>query len=306
MSAESTLSSMINTRREAHAARRPGASRLGGPAGSRGSGELERRAPGPGRRSRLDRAAVHLDQTLDDGQAEAEAAFAAVESSCSACVKGSNTRGNTSGAIPAPVSSTRTSACAVRARRTRSSSRTRGVNLAAFWSRLPITCARRVAVAVHPHRRRRGASSERDAGLGEGRAVICRPCAARARSGRGPRVCSWTLPRVMRVTSSTSPSSIDNPFAGDNGRALWTVVVFGIVLVVLGKYAWGRSSAICRRARPSSSTRWRRRRRTATQPSAPARVRGEAGLPPAVRRAPSSTRSAATPTSSSAGSRKTR
>lgn len=31
----------------------------------------------------------------------------------------------------------------------------------------------------------------------------------------------------------------NNPFAGDIGNALWTVVVFGIVLVVLGKYAWG-------------------------------------------------------------------
>jgi F-type H+-transporting ATPase subunit b len=31
----------------------------------------------------------------------------------------------------------------------------------------------------------------------------------------------------------------NNPFAGDIGNALWTVVVFVLVLVVLGKFAWG-------------------------------------------------------------------
>lgn len=30
-----------------------------------------------------------------------------------------------------------------------------------------------------------------------------------------------------------------SPFAGDIGNALWTVVIFGVVLFVLGKYAWG-------------------------------------------------------------------
>jgi F-type H+-transporting ATPase subunit b len=30
-----------------------------------------------------------------------------------------------------------------------------------------------------------------------------------------------------------------NPFAGDVGNALWTLVIFVIVLVVLGKFAWG-------------------------------------------------------------------
>jgi F-type H+-transporting ATPase subunit b len=30
-----------------------------------------------------------------------------------------------------------------------------------------------------------------------------------------------------------------SPFAGDVGTAIWTVVIFGIVLFVLGKYAWG-------------------------------------------------------------------
>lgn len=30
-----------------------------------------------------------------------------------------------------------------------------------------------------------------------------------------------------------------SPFAGDVGTAIWTVVIFGLVLFVLGKYAWG-------------------------------------------------------------------
>ncbi len=33
--------------------------------------------------------------------------------------------------------------------------------------------------------------------------------------------------------------SANNPFAGDFGNALWTLVIFGLVLVVLGKFAWG-------------------------------------------------------------------
>lgn len=31
----------------------------------------------------------------------------------------------------------------------------------------------------------------------------------------------------------------NNPFAGDIGNAIWTVVIFVLVLVVLGKFAWG-------------------------------------------------------------------
>lgn len=31
----------------------------------------------------------------------------------------------------------------------------------------------------------------------------------------------------------------NNPFAGDFGNALWTLVIFGLVVVVLGKFAWG-------------------------------------------------------------------
>lgn len=30
-----------------------------------------------------------------------------------------------------------------------------------------------------------------------------------------------------------------SPFAGDIGNALWTLVIFGLVVIVLGKFAWG-------------------------------------------------------------------
>lgn len=30
-----------------------------------------------------------------------------------------------------------------------------------------------------------------------------------------------------------------NPFAGDFGNALWTLIIFGFVVIVLGKFAWG-------------------------------------------------------------------
>jgi len=31
----------------------------------------------------------------------------------------------------------------------------------------------------------------------------------------------------------------DNPFAGNLGNVIWTVVIFGLVVLVLGKFAWG-------------------------------------------------------------------
>ncbi len=31
----------------------------------------------------------------------------------------------------------------------------------------------------------------------------------------------------------------NSPFAGDFGNAVWTLVIFGLVVIVLGKYAWG-------------------------------------------------------------------
>ena len=41
------------------------------------------------------------------------------------------------------------------------------------------------------------------------------------------------------ATPAESPEAANNVFAGDIGNALWTVVIFVLVLVVLGKFAWG-------------------------------------------------------------------
>ena len=42
------------------------------------------------------------------------------------------------------------------------------------------------------------------------------------------------VPHVM-ASDDAAPS----PFAGDLGNAVWTLVIFALVLVVLGKFAWG-------------------------------------------------------------------
>jgi F-type H+-transporting ATPase subunit b len=39
--------------------------------------------------------------------------------------------------------------------------------------------------------------------------------------------------------AAENPEAANNVFAGDIGNALWTVVIFVLVLVVLGKFAWG-------------------------------------------------------------------
>jgi len=41
------------------------------------------------------------------------------------------------------------------------------------------------------------------------------------------------------ATPAESPEAANNVFAGDIGNALWTVIIFVLVLVVLGKFAWG-------------------------------------------------------------------
>ena len=51
----------------------------------------------------------------------------------------------------------------------------------------------------------------------------------------------WSL---LLVAGAASPALAagggeENIFAGNLGNAIWTLVVFGTVLVVLGKYAWG-------------------------------------------------------------------
>ena len=47
------------------------------------------------------------------------------------------------------------------------------------------------------------------------------------------------IPEAIAAVPAPSPEVANNVFAGDIGNALWTVVIFGLVLVVLGKFAWG-------------------------------------------------------------------
>jgi len=44
---------------------------------------------------------------------------------------------------------------------------------------------------------------------------------------------------IAAATPAPSPEAANNVFAGDIGNALWTVIIFVLVLVVLGKFAWG-------------------------------------------------------------------
>ncbi|HEY6356393.1 MAG TPA: F0F1 ATP synthase subunit B [Burkholderiaceae bacterium] len=46
-------------------------------------------------------------------------------------------------------------------------------------------------------------------------------------------------PAAIAAVPAPSPEAANNVFAGDVGNALWTVVIFVLVLVVLGKFAWG-------------------------------------------------------------------
>jgi F-type H+-transporting ATPase subunit b len=48
----------------------------------------------------------------------------------------------------------------------------------------------------------------------------------------------WAAPAVA-AEGGHAEGGASNPFAGDIGNALWTVIIFVLVLVVLGKYAWG-------------------------------------------------------------------
>jgi F-type H+-transporting ATPase subunit b len=46
-------------------------------------------------------------------------------------------------------------------------------------------------------------------------------------------------PALAAAAEAEAEHGAGNPFAGDVGNALWTVVIFGLVVFVLGKYAWG-------------------------------------------------------------------
>ncbi len=53
---------------------------------------------------------------------------------------------------------------------------------------------------------------------------------------RGIPLLLWGVASPALAASGGGESSI---FAGDLGNAIWTLVIFGLVLFVLGKYAWG-------------------------------------------------------------------
>lgn len=53
----------------------------------------------------------------------------------------------------------------------------------------------------------------------------------------------WVASGVLATAASAMAADPEhggsaNPFAGDVGNAIWTIVIFGLVLVVLYKYAW--------------------------------------------------------------------
>jgi F-type H+-transporting ATPase subunit b len=47
------------------------------------------------------------------------------------------------------------------------------------------------------------------------------------------------VPALAQEHGGEHEAAANNPFAGDIGNALWTLVIFGLVVVVLGKFAWG-------------------------------------------------------------------
>lgn len=49
---------------------------------------------------------------------------------------------------------------------------------------------------------------------------------------------TFCLALIARLAHA-SEGGESNLFAGDMGNAVWTVVIFGLVVVVLGKFAWG-------------------------------------------------------------------
>jgi F-type H+-transporting ATPase subunit b len=50
---------------------------------------------------------------------------------------------------------------------------------------------------------------------------------------------SLMLAAVPALAQEAEHGGAVSPFAGDLGNALWTLVIFGLVVFVLGKFAWG-------------------------------------------------------------------
>ena len=49
----------------------------------------------------------------------------------------------------------------------------------------------------------------------------------------------WALPAFAAAPEGEAHGGETNIFAGDLGNIVWTLLIFGLVLVVLSKYAWG-------------------------------------------------------------------
>ena len=72
----------------------------------------------------------------------------------------------------------------------------------------------------------------------------CRLSTSTTGGGRYIRAASAVVVAVAMALCATpalasGESGASNPFAGDIGNALWTLVIFGIVVLVLAKFAWG-------------------------------------------------------------------
>ena len=53
-------------------------------------------------------------------------------------------------------------------------------------------------------------------------------------------VAVFLLTVLPAAVSAQEHETALSPFSGDVGNALWTVVIFVLVVLVLGKYAWGK------------------------------------------------------------------
>ncbi len=48
-----------------------------------------------------------------------------------------------------------------------------------------------------------------------------------------------SLPAALRAQEEHAPAAGLSPFAGNVGNAIWTLLIFVLVVIVLGKFAWG-------------------------------------------------------------------
>lgn len=51
--------------------------------------------------------------------------------------------------------------------------------------------------------------------------------------------CALSSVLAAPLLANEAEGAAGGPFSGDIGNALWTLVIFGLVVLVLGKYAWG-------------------------------------------------------------------